>query len=85
MELGHFNKGIFQICGLFDMGTLKHRDVSAQRYFGTMEVLAQDRLLRQSAKISLLRIIKTNHMYLVYKTFQGRNLSNFFGGILENL
>ena len=30
-----------------------------------------------------LRIIKTNHMYLVYKTFQGRNLSNFFGGILE--
>ena len=31
-----------------------------------------------------LRIIKTNHMYLVYKTFQGRNLSNFFGGILEN-
>ena len=21
---------------------------------------------------------------LVYKTFQGRNLSNFFGGILEN-
>ena len=24
-----------------------------------------------------LRIIKTNHMYLVYKTFQGRNLSNF--------
>ena len=32
----------------------------------------------------VLRIIKTNHMYLVYKTFQGRNLSNFFGGILEN-
>ncbi len=31
-----------------------------------------------------LRIIKTSHMYLVYKTFQGRNLSNFFGGILEN-
>ena len=31
-----------------------------------------------------LRIIKTNHMYLVYKIFQGRNLSNFFGGILEN-
>ena len=56
MELGHFNKGIFQICGLFDMGTLKHRDVSAQRYFGNMEVLAQDRTLRQSAKISLLRI-----------------------------
>ena len=25
-----------------------------------------------------LRIIKTNHMYLVYKTFQGRNLSNFW-------
>ena len=23
-------------------------------------------------------------MYLVYKTFQGRNLSNFFGGILES-
>ena len=22
-------------------------------------------------------------MYLVYKTIQGRNLSNFFGGILE--
>ena len=32
-----------------------------------------------------LRIIKTSHMYLDYKTFQGRNLSNFFGGILENL
>ena len=31
-----------------------------------------------------LRKIKTNHMYLVYKTFQGRNLSNFFCGILEN-
>ena len=31
-----------------------------------------------------LRIIKTNHMYLAYKTFQGRNLSNFFGGNLEN-
>ena len=30
------------------------------------------------------RIIKTNHMYLVYKTFQGRNLSKIFGGILEN-
>ena len=30
------------------------------------------------------RIIKTNDTYLVYKTFQGRNLSNFFGGILEN-
>ena len=28
-----------------------------------------------------LSIIKTNHMYLVYKTFQGKNLSNFFGGI----
>ena len=25
------------------------------------------------------RIIKTNHMYLVYKSFQGRNLSNFSG------
>ena len=24
-----------------------------------------------------LRIITTNHMYVVYKTFQGRNLSNF--------
>ena len=24
-----------------------------------------------------LRIIKTNHLYLVYKTFQARNLSNF--------
>ena len=31
-----------------------------------------------------LRIIKTNHLYLAYKTFQGRNLSNFLGGILEN-
>ena len=31
-----------------------------------------------------LRIIKSNHMFLVYKTFQGRNLSHFFGGILEN-
>ena len=31
-----------------------------------------------------VRIIKTNHMYLVYKTFQGRNLSKNFGGILEN-
>ena len=31
-----------------------------------------------------LRIIKTNYVYLVYKTFQGRNLSNFFGRILEN-
>ena len=31
-----------------------------------------------------LRIIKTNHMFLVYKTFEGRNLSNFFDGILEN-
>ena len=31
-----------------------------------------------------LRIIKTNCMYLVYKTFQGRNLSNFFCDILEN-
>ena len=31
-----------------------------------------------------LSIIKTNHMYLVYKTFQARNLSNFFGAILEN-
>ena len=31
-----------------------------------------------------LRIIKTNHKYLVYKTFQGRNLPNFFDGILEN-
>ena len=31
-----------------------------------------------------LRIIKTNQMYLLYKTFQGRNLSNYFGGILEN-
>ena len=31
-----------------------------------------------------LRIIKTNHMYLVYKIIQGRNLSNFYGGILEN-
>ena len=28
-----------------------------------------------------LRMIKTNHMYLVFKTFQGRNLSNLFGGI----
>ena len=33
----------------------------------------------------LLRIIKTSHMYLVFKTFQARNLSNFFGAILENL
>ena len=31
-----------------------------------------------------LRIIKTSHMYLVYKTCKGRNLSIFFGGILEN-
>ena len=31
-----------------------------------------------------LSIIKTNHMYLVYKNFQGRNLSNFFVGILGN-
>ena len=31
-----------------------------------------------------LRLIKTNHMYKVYKTFQGRNLSEKFGGILEN-
>ena len=31
-----------------------------------------------------LRIIKANHMYLVYKTFQGRNLSIFLGSILEN-
>ena len=31
-----------------------------------------------------LRIIKTNYMYLVYNTFQGRNLSNFSSGILEN-
>ena len=30
-----------------------------------------------------LRIIKTNQMYLLYKTFQGRNLLHFFGGILE--
>ena len=30
------------------------------------------------------RIFKTNHMYLVYKTSQARNLSNFFGVILEN-
>ena len=28
----------------------------------------------------VLRIIKTNYMYLVYKTFQCRNQSNFFGG-----
>ena len=32
----------------------------------------------------VLRIIKTNHMYLVYKTFQGRNLSTFFSGILKD-
>ena len=32
----------------------------------------------------VLRIIKTNHMYLVYKIFQGRNLSNFFGDSFEN-
>ena len=31
-----------------------------------------------------LWIIKTNHIYLVFKTFQGRNLLIFFGGILEN-
>ena len=31
-----------------------------------------------------LRIIKTNHLYLVYKTFQGTNISIFFCGILEN-
>ena len=31
-----------------------------------------------------LRLIKTNQMYLVYKTFQCRNQSNFFGGILES-
>ena len=31
-----------------------------------------------------LGMIKTNCIYIVYKTFQGRNLSNFFGGILEN-
>ena len=31
-----------------------------------------------------LRIIKTNPMYLVYKTFNGKNLANFLGGILEN-
>ena len=31
-----------------------------------------------------LRINKTNHMYLVCKTFQGRNLSNFFNDVLEN-
>ena len=31
-----------------------------------------------------LRIIKTNHMYLAHKTFQGRNLSNLFGAILDN-
>ena len=30
-----------------------------------------------------LRIIKTNYIYLVYKTFQGRNISNLFGGIFE--
>ena len=29
------------------------------------------------------RIIKTNHMFLVCKTFQGRNLSKIFGDILE--
>ena len=28
-----------------------------------------------------LRIMKINHMYPVYKTFQGKNLSNFFSGI----
>ena len=32
----------------------------------------------------VLRIIKTNPMYLVYKTFNGKNLANFLGGILEN-
>ena len=31
-----------------------------------------------------LGIIKTNHMYLVYETFQGRDLSKNFDGILEN-
>ena len=31
-----------------------------------------------------LRRIKTNRIYLVYKTFKGRNLSIFFRGILEN-
>ena len=31
-----------------------------------------------------LRIIKTNHMYLVNKTFQGWNLSKISSGILEN-
>ena len=41
-------------------------------------------MLSTHLKSVALRIIKTNHMYLVYKTFQGRNLSDFFGGILEN-
>ena len=34
--------GIFQLCELSDMGKLKHRDVSAQRYFGSMKVLVQE-------------------------------------------
>ena len=37
----------------------------------------------QLSRVALI-IIKTNCMHLVYKTFQGRNLSIFFGGILEN-
>ena len=40
-------------------------------------------LCTQLSRVAL-RIIKTNHIHLVYKTFQGRNLSNFFSGILEN-
>ena len=34
--------GIFQLCELSDMGKLKHRDVSAQRYFGSVKVLVQE-------------------------------------------
>ena len=41
-------------------------------------------MLRDHLSRVPLRIIKTNHIYLVYKTFQGRNLSIFLGGILEN-
>ena len=42
-----------------------------------------DMLCTELRRVSL-RIIKTNHKQLVYKTFQGRNLSNIFGGILDS-
>ena len=43
-----------------------------------------ERLFRLGMLCTHLSRVTLRIMYLVYKTFQGRNLSNFFGGILDN-